>query len=311
MTYVLGEEDHFRKDEPNPQNKYLIRSIFKFFKSDICLKPFLCPKSQSENFCALRVIDWTGLIFILSATLFLIYPEIDLFVAGLLHKEGGSFYFLQPGMIEATRMARWGLHTIFMIAVIAAAALFIFSHFKQCKTAFGISQKVPLYFLLTFALGPGLLTNVTLKDNWGRNRPHQVVEFGGSNPFTPPLLIAGNCKRNCSFVCGEASTIFILFASLAMIIRRWRRQLLFAGLAMGLIAGIVRMGAGGHFLSDVIFAGLFMNMTALLVYYALFGARDKSSPLGNYMETIPSWPITENLSTAISTHPALSGDDNE
>ncbi|HBH49073.1 MAG TPA: PAP2 family protein, partial [Bacteroidales bacterium] len=36
-----------------------------------------------------------------------------------------------------------------------------------------------LMMILTIVLGPGLLVNATFKDNWGRPRPNEIVEFGG------------------------------------------------------------------------------------------------------------------------------------
>jgi lipid A 4'-phosphatase len=37
------------------------------------------------------------------------------------------------------------------------------------------------------------------------------------------------------------------------------------GMVLGSLAGLVRIAQGGHFLSDVVFAGVFMAMTAALL----------------------------------------------
>jgi lipid A 4'-phosphatase len=41
-----------------------------------------------------------------------------------------------------------------------------------------------------------------------------------------------------------------------------RRRLFLAAIAAGSFAGLLRIGGGGHFLSDVVFAGVFMALVA-------------------------------------------------
>ena len=42
---------------------------------------------------------------------------------------------------------------------------------------------------------------------------------------------------------------------------------------LGAVMGIIRMGQGGHFLSDVVFAGLFMALVVLLLRRLLMAAQ--------------------------------------
>ena len=45
--------------------------------------------------------------------------------------------------------------------------------------------RLPLaFFILSGALGPGLLVNAGFKDNWQRARPYQVQDFGGPQQFS-------------------------------------------------------------------------------------------------------------------------------
>ncbi|HHC74355.1 MAG TPA: hypothetical protein ENK78_04730, partial [Thiothrix sp.] len=44
-----------------------------------------------------------------------------------------------------------------------------------------------IFILLTFVLGPGLLVNTVFKDHWGRPRPDAIQQFGGHEPYFPPL----------------------------------------------------------------------------------------------------------------------------
>jgi dolichol-phosphate mannosyltransferase len=109
------------------------------------------------------------------------------------------------------------------------------------------------------------------KENMGRARPRDIVEFGGTKTFTPPLVPSRECARNCSFISGEASSIYAAFFALALLIPQYRMGLLISGIAAGTLAGIVRIIQGAHFLSDVLFAGVFMAITVSLLHIAFIG----------------------------------------
>ena len=106
------------------------------------------------------------------------------------------------------------------------------------------------------ALGPGLVINTLLKDNWGRPRPSTIVEFFGTNHYVPPLLPSDQCPENCSFPSGHAALGFWLVAFAFVAPPRWRRPAVLAALAFGGFVGAVRIAQGGHFLSDVVFSGV-------------------------------------------------------
>ena len=72
-------------------------------------------------------------------------------------------------------------------------------------------------------LGPGLVVNGILKEHWGRARPRDVTQFGGDRRFTPALVIADQCERNCSFSAGHPSAGFALAALAYASISRRRR----------------------------------------------------------------------------------------
>ena len=124
-----------------------------------------------------------------------------------------------------------------------------------------------LFILISLALGPGLLVHTVFKDHWGRARPSQITEFGGTKKYSPPLLIADQCDKNCSFVSGHAAVAFFICA-FALLFTGWRRTAIYtAGIIFGLWIGFIRMAMGGHFFSDIIFAGIFTLLTVHLVYY--------------------------------------------
>ncbi|MFN7902498.1 MAG: phosphatase PAP2 family protein [Holosporales bacterium] len=155
--------------------------------------------------------------------------------------------------------------------VVAGIALAVF--YK--KNLWGISRRQALYLLLVLILGPGIVVNTVFKDNWGRARPIQTIEFGGSKHFTPVGIISDQCPRNCSFPSGDASVGYY-FVALAGI-RQRRRLWAILGVGTGLGLGLVRVMQGAHYISDAIFSGLMVVLVAAVVWRLLFEHDKKPS----------------------------------
>ena len=66
----------------------------------------------------------------------------------------------------------------------------------------------------------------------------------------------GECKKNCSFVSGEAATGFWMVAPASVLPPPARGPALVAAFAFGIGASLLRMAFGGHYLSDVLLGGL-------------------------------------------------------
>ena len=120
-----------------------------------------------------------------------------------------------------------------------------------------IEARAAVFLIATLALGPGLLTNVILKDHWGRPRPIDVQQFGGDYRFTSWWDPRGDCPDNCSFIAGEPSGAFWTLAPAALAGPELQPLAYAAALAFGAAVGVLRIAAGAHFFSDVVFAGVF------------------------------------------------------
>jgi lipid A 4'-phosphatase len=208
------------------------------------------PRSGAWSFLCISCA--AGLI---AAFLFSAFPQIDLAVSRLFYLDDGTFFFASPSAAATIRLLlRILFGLVCTAAVIGFAAIAFFN-----RRLLNLGLAASAYIALCAAVGPGLVANLGFKDHWGRARPVHITEFGGSKEFTPPMLRTDQCERNCAFISGEASNYFALGFTFAFLATgRRRRQLFLAAIAAGSFAGLIRIGGGGHFLSDVVFAGVFM-----------------------------------------------------
>ena len=216
------------------------------------------PRSSSRAIAAL--------IGVAAAVIFVGWPDIDLAAARLFYVGPRHFLFNHSPLATALR---WGFRALTWGTAIAAVTGIILALARR-RHLFGLGLPEWIFLALVLITGPGLIANTVLKDNWARPRPLHVTEFGGPEKFTPVLERSGACQRNCSFVSGEASATFALGFAFAMLARRRRAELMAAAVAAGSIAGLIRMGEGGHFLSDVVFAAVFMALDVALMYWLVF-----------------------------------------
>jgi lipid A 4'-phosphatase len=215
-----------------------------------------------------------------AGTLFLLAPGIDLWASGLFFRTGQGFFLADLGVVRALyRSVPW----IVTAQAVGIPLLLLLGWWRGRKIA-GLGLKQGAFVLLVLLLGPGLAVNTVLKDHWGRARPSQVVEFGGSRDFTPAPLPAAACDKNCSFVSGHAAVGFGLIAFGFLAADRRRRRAIGGGaVAAGVLIGLARMAQGAHFLSDVVFAGLIVCGIAWLLDRALL-ERDLAGALWRRLE---------------------------
>ena len=198
--------------------------------------------------------------------LFAFFPELDIAVTRLFVAPDATFTWAARSTLGRLRDA--SMVVVGLLAAPAGAALILRILFPNRPMLMG--ARAAVFLLTTLALGPGLAANIGLKDNWGRPRPRAVVEFGGKETFVPWWDPRGTCPNNCSFVAGEASGAFWTIAPAALAPPHWRTVTYGAALVFGTAVGLLRISFGGHFLSDVIFAGAFTFIIIWLVYAMLF-----------------------------------------
>jgi lipid A 4'-phosphatase len=126
------------------------------------------------------------------------------------------------------------------------------------------------FLLITIILSAGILSNAAFKGYWGRPRPSDVIEFRGPWHYKNWWDASGECPKNCSFFSGEASTAFWTFAPAALAPPQWRPFAYAGATVFGTLTGLLRITFGGHFLSDVIAAGLVTFLTIWLFYAIIY-----------------------------------------
>ena len=202
---------------------------------------------------------------VLTGVLFALWPELDLMGSGFFHGPDGF-----PGNGHGLK----GLRGVLYFLPVIVMGLFLLAWVLgwvggwfgwPLLEALQPRGRSVLFLALGLALGPGLLVNVILKEYWDRPRPQQVQEFGGALAFRPWYKIDGACEKNCSFVSGETSGAFWLVAPASLAPPPLRLPAVALALGVGVLTGVMRVAFGGHFPSDVLFAGLFtLILVALL-----------------------------------------------
>lgn len=214
----------------------------------------------------------TGLVIALAigvcvGVVFAAWPQLDIAISRLFFNEQ---YRVFP--VQYSTVARH-LRDVFTYVIAALAApAFIALAIKLLlpRRRMLISARATLFVISTLALGPGLVTNVILKDNWGRPRPPEVTQFYGPEQFRPWWDPRGPCERNCSFVAGEGSGGFWTLAPAALAPPHIRPLAYAAALAFGAAAGSLRILGGAHFFSDVAFSGVVTFLVIWLIHGLIY-----------------------------------------
>ena len=214
-----------------------------------------------------KVLLTNTFFFAFFVLLFFLFPNLDIHFSKL--------FFYEEKFISEKHIFIKNLRSFlkdFMIVISVFSLLLIVGGllFKKKKKVFFLKSRTKL-ILLGFIVGPvigcGLIANFYFKDNWGRARPINIQEFGGDKIYAKPFIISDQCKKNCSWIGGEASAAFS-FITGTIILKN--PIYLIINLIFGIVVSLCRIAMGGHFLSDNIFAMIFMIYLAILYKYFVF-----------------------------------------
>jgi membrane-associated PAP2 superfamily phosphatase len=224
------------------------------------------------------------LVVLAAATAVFWTTRLDLAAADLFREPCCSWPMAERGFWRL--LYRYGVLAGVLLAAAALVTLTLSYWYPRALLAW---RRPSLFLVLVATIGPGLVVNVVLKDHYGRPRPREVQELGGQERFLP-VWVKGSDPQAKSFPCGHCSMGFYLSTPYLLLKRRRRRTayaFLAAGLVYGGLMGVARMMAGGHFLSDVLWAGGITWLTALAVHHLLDLDREPVAAAGALVERDP------------------------
>lgn len=197
-------------------------------------------------------------LIVIAGTIAILAWDLDLRLGAVFYHDGW------PLKIHPAVKALYRLGAIPALLIACWAALiFLAGLFAE---RFAVWRRLALYLVLVYLIGPGLIVNVIFKAQWGRPRPIETSVFGGSMAFQE-FYQHGMPGHGKSFPSGHASAAFFL-ATLYCVLRDRKSSCAYAALAAGILYGILvgaaRMAAGGHYLSDILWAGYFTLLIAFL-----------------------------------------------
>lgn len=188
-------------------------------------------------------------------------PSIDMGISNLFFDQ--RFFLENQWWVTLIKKA---VGFFLYLSALAIVGIYVFNRYRK-RNLGGLCGKKVLYLFLVLIVGAGLIVNVALKDNFGRARPRDIQEFGGTKHFTPAFVMASECDRNCSFSSGHTAGAFFSLA-LALALSR-RRAIAIACIGFGALVSLSRIASGAHFFSDTVVSFFVMLIVADVLHYYL------------------------------------------
>ncbi|MBD1147779.1 phosphatase PAP2 family protein, partial [Pelagibacterales bacterium SAG-MED31] len=210
----------------------------------------------------------TNIIFCLVGIFITVGFAFDVFLSGLFYYDSGQF-FLQS--YDTLSIFFRDILLPFLIVYIFILPI-IGNYFSIHQIYFGhkFNFKEIVFIWIAVAVTIIMFVNILLKNMWGRARPNDIMQFGGNDFFTPWYKFSDSCISNCSFVSGDAS---VGFALVVFYFLTKKNIYIYLSVIFGVSLGIIRIVAGGHFLSDIIFAQIIVTaliFASFIIYKRLF-----------------------------------------
>ena len=200
--------------------------------------------------------------FAIFAAIFTLFPELDIKVSGYFYDNDLGFVYKNNVLVQFLfRIIPIATKIFTLICLIYLIYLYV--KYKQPKL---ILTSWVFFLFITALIGPGLVVNTALKENFGRARPKQIQEFNGTKEFTPAFVITDQCNKNCSFSSGHAAMGFYFSAIAYVTTGLYFSRIYIITIVFGSMVGLSRIIMGGHFASDVLTSGFIILLLNHLIY---------------------------------------------
>ncbi len=174
-------------------------------------------------------------------------PTLDIYLSSLFYY--GKNQFLLQSYYDVTVLFRKILLRLVIIYILILPIISIFFPIKQLYFGYKFNLKDLGFLWFSVFLNIVIVVNLVFKNSWGRARPDDVLQLGGTENFTAWFEISDACSKNCSFVSGDAAVGFSIIIFYFLI----KKNIFFwLSLIFGLSFGGIRILEGGHFISDVL-----------------------------------------------------------
>lgn len=193
-------------------------------------------------------------IYLFLIAILVVSPKVDMVVSKYFYLADEKIFYLKD--FPLFTFMRYYMPGILLGLATLILFLWIFGEIRGKKWFFGIDDKICAFTVGSIILGPGIIVNIIFKTFWGRARPLEILEFGGSKLFTPAYIMSDQCNLDCSFMSGHTSVGFWVMSFALLAPQKYRKISVLFAILFGITVGISRIAQGKHFLSDVIFAGV-------------------------------------------------------
>src|SRR5512134_507936 len=124
--------------------------------------------------------------FLIASLLLVQFSGIDLRVSRMFFDHGFDLDGQWKTLIQ-------GSVTYFLcLSLASVVALYLYNRLTK-RNVCGVNGRKVAYLFLVLSLGTGVVVNGVFKEEFGRARPREIVEFGGSKQFTPAFVISHEC----------------------------------------------------------------------------------------------------------------------
>jgi lipid A 4'-phosphatase len=211
------------------------------------------------------------ILWLFFSTLFTLFPALDILVSSHFFDQTlGIFPLKNMSLIK--HLNNFG-HWLMVPLTLWPFAMIL----TRSPPPFSVKQA--FLYIVFYAFCAIILIEYGVKEIWLRPRPEQIILFGGTQPFLEVFqsLPKGNFH---SFVSGHTSVWFGLICIGYTVFPQHRQFWIITSLLLGCCMAFLRICVGAHFLSDTIFAGLFVCSACIIldVIVQAFQNRKKTTP---------------------------------
>ncbi len=188
-------------------------------------------------------------------------PNIDMYISNLFYHGASQFQIQSYSLVSI--FFRKILLPLLLIYIFVLPLFLRFLPIQKVYFDYRFSISEIVFVWASGAFTMLLIVNILLKNMWGRVRPNDVLPFGGTESFTPWYKIGDSCLTNCSFVSGDSSIGFLLIVFYFI---TKKNAYLYLSLVFGSFLGLIRIIAGGHFFSDIVFSQIVVTISVMISF---------------------------------------------